>query len=670
MAKQTKNWSADNQAYLMLRIKAIGNRLEWYKASRMEKKENVKEPTNTAEIKQLKRIAGKMSAPPAIEKLVQQLGLSTFERDLLVWCAALELNTGFAELTSSIQQNPSSALPTFTTALAVLPNAHWSAISPQSPLRYWGLIEVNQTPFITKSNLKINEHILHYLAGVQHLHQSLKEMLEPVAVQSYLAPSQVELAEAILKSYSDKKENKPAPVIQLSGTNNDDKTAIAAYISYQAGLKLYSLSSYAIPGNVSEGVELARLWNREALLNNYGLFIDCSGLDSSDKAKAYAVTSFIQSVHSLAITNAEGLTFQEKRPVIAFDIKKPDSAEQLLLWTKVSHSNGNNEALQLGKLASQFNLSANTIYKAGNEVFAADSNEYSQDEKYNKEVQKKLWKICCDYSRPQLDELAQRIIPVADWNDIVLPEEQKSRLREIAAQVKQRSKVYNDWGFASKTSRGLGISALFAGESGTGKTMAAEVLANDLQLDLYKIDLSKVVNKYIGETEKNLKRVFDAAEDGGAILLFDEADALFGKRSEVKDSHDRYSNIEVSYLLQRMEAYRGLAILTTNMKKSLDTAFLRRLRFIVHFPFPDAVQRAEIWKKIFPEDAPVQDLDNEKLSRLSLPGGSIRNIALNAAFYAAHENSKVGMHHISKAAKAEYDKIEKPLTNMEMKGWQ
>jgi SpoVK/Ycf46/Vps4 family AAA+-type ATPase len=251
-----------------------------------------------------------------------------------------------------------------------------------------------------------------------------------------------------------------------------------------------------------------------------------------------------------------------------------------------------------------------------------------------------------------------------------LPDEQLNRLREIAAQVKQRSKVYNDWGFALKTSRGLGISALFAGESGTGKTMAAEVLANDLQLDLYKIDLSKVVNKYIGETEKNLKRVFDAAEDGGAILLFDEADALFGKRSEVKDSHDRYSNIEVSYLLQRMEAYRGLAILTTNMKKALDTAFLRRLRFIVHFPFPDTAQRAEIWKKIFPGNTPVQDLDNEKLSKLSLPGGSISNIALNAAFYAAGENKKVSMYHISKAAKAEYDKIEKPLTNIEIKGWQ
>ena len=182
--------------------------------------------------------------------------------------------------------------------------------------------------------------------------------------------------------------------------------------------------------------------------------------------------------------------------------------------------------------------------------------------------------------------------------------EQKWLLRQIAIHVRQRAKVYQTWGFASKGSRGLGISALFAGLSGTGKTMAGEVLANELKLDLYRIDLSQVVSKYIGETEKNLRRVFDAAEEGAAILLFDEADALFGKRSEVKDSHDRYANIEVSYLLQRMETYRGLAILTTNQKSAIDLAFLRRIRFVVEFPFPEAAQRAEIWRRIFPRRPP------------------------------------------------------------------
>ncbi|MEA3323831.1 MAG: ATP-binding protein, partial [Euryarchaeota archaeon] len=235
--------------------------------------------------------------------------------------------------------------------------------------------------------------------------------------------------------------------------------------------------------------------------------------------------------------------------------------------------------------------------------------------------------------------------------------------------VRERSKVYEDWGFADRSVSGLGISALFAGASGTGKTMAAEVLANELRLDLYRIDLSQVVSKYIGETEKNLRRVFDAAEEGGAILLFDEADALFGKRSEVKDSHDRYANIEISYLLQRMEAYRGLAILTTNMKSAIDTAFLRRIRFIVHFPFPDAEQRGEIWERIFPASTPTDGLDAGKLSRLNIAGGNIRNIALNAAFLAADTGDKVRMKHLLRAARSEYAKMEKPLTEAEIGGW-
>ena len=188
--------------------------------------------------------------------------------------------------------------------------------------------------------------------------------------------------------------------------------------------------------------------------------------------------------------------------------------------------------------------------------------------------------------RTRLDDLAQRIDPAAGWDDLVLPALQLEAIRRVAQHVRHRATVYDAWGFAARSARGLGISALFAGASGTGKTMAAEVLAAELRLDLYRIDLRRVVSKYIGETEKNLRRVFDAAEDSGAILLFDEADALFGKRSEVKDSHDRYANIEVSYLLQRMEAYRGLAILTTNLKSALDPAFLRRIRFVVAVPLP------------------------------------------------------------------------------------
>ncbi|MFO0729698.1 MAG: ATP-binding protein [Nitrospiraceae bacterium] len=250
-----------------------------------------------------------------------------------------------------------------------------------------------------------------------------------------------------------------------------------------------------------------------------------------------------------------------------------------------------------------------------------------------------------------------------------MPEAQLQVLRGIAAHVRWRALVYDGWGFAAKGARGLGICALFSGASGTGKTMAAEVLANELRLDLYRIDLSAMVSKYIGETEKNLRRVFDAAEEGGAILLFDEADALFGKRSEVKDSHDRYANIEVSYLLQRIEAYRGLAVLTSNLKNSLDQAFIRRIRFIVHFPFPDTAQRIEIWRRIFPSGAPMEQLSLEKLARLNLTGGSIRNLALNAAFLAADAGEPVGMKHLLAAAQCEYTKLEKPLSEAEVGGW-
>jgi SpoVK/Ycf46/Vps4 family AAA+-type ATPase len=235
--------------------------------------------------------------------------------------------------------------------------------------------------------------------------------------------------------------------------------------------------------------------------------------------------------------------------------------------------------------------------------------------------------------------------------------------------VRQRARVYDEWGFGDRNARGLGVAVLFSGGSGTGKTLAAEVLAGDLALDLYRIDLSSVVSKYIGETEKNLRRVFDAAEESGAILLFDEADALFGKRSEVKDSHDRYANIEVSYLLQRMEAYRGLAILTTNLRSALDASFQRRLRFIVNFPFPDAVQREAIWLRSVPQATPTDALDFRKLARLNVTGGSIRNISLNAAFLAADEGAPLSMRHLHAAAHAESAKLERPLAETETRGW-
>jgi len=341
------------------------------------------------------------------------------------------------------------------------------------------------------------------------------------------------------------------------------------------------------------------------------------------------------------------------------------------MWHTALEDSSSNVTGVLEPLVSQFSLSSSPIRSVATQALkslAVEGQEIAQASGENS-FGRRLWNACRIQARPRLDGLAQRIEASAQWDDLVLAERQKHVLKEIAVHVRQRAKVYQSWGFATKGMRGLGISALFAGASGTGKTMAAEVLADELRLDLYRIDLSQVVSKYIGETEKNLRRVFDAAEEGAAILLFDEADALFGKRTEVKDSHDRYANIEVSYLLQRMEAYRGLAILTTNRKSALDQAFLRRIRFVVEFPFPEAPERVEIWRRVFPAATPTEGLRLDRLARLTAAGGNIRNIALGAAFLAADAGEPVRMAHLLSAARSEFAKLEKPLTDVEIAGW-
>jgi SpoVK/Ycf46/Vps4 family AAA+-type ATPase len=349
------------------------------------------------------------------------------------------------------------------------------------------------------------------------------------------------------------------------------------------------------------------------------------------------------------------------RPHLRFTVNRPLAIEQKQLWTHA-----------LGEHAARLNGALDAIvtqFRVSTEVMAHAAEALRAQPAAACDVERQVWHACRDSIRHRLDDLAQRVEPVATWDDLVLPDAQLATLRQVVAHVGHRLKVFEEWGFAGKSARGLGISVLFTGESGTGKTMAAEVLANALHLDLYRIDLASMVSKYIGETEKNLRRVFDAAEDSGTILLFDEADALFGKRSEIKDSHDRYANIEVSYLLQRMEAYRGLAILTTNLKGALDVAFQRRLRFIVRFPFPDQALRERIWRGSFPSLTPLDRIDHRKLAQLNVAGGHIRNIAVNAAFIAAEAGLPLGMNHLLQAARSEGVKRERPFSDAEMRGW-
>ncbi len=624
--------------------------------------QNTPEPERRDELTQaLQEAAETTAVPPPLETLGEAFGLTPFESDLLLVCAGMELDSTFATLCAAAQGDPRCTYPTFGLALAALPEAHWSALTPAAPLRHWRLVEVVGGDTLTTGPLRIDERVLHHLIGVPYLDERLQGLVEPLRIPGEIPPSQNALARQIAGLWSRMAGVPDGPVIHLCGDEDAGKHAVAAAASATLGLQLHTIRAADIPATIDEQQVLARLWEREAALSGSALLLDCHDLGGTDNLRP--AISLLERVQGMLIVASREPLQAPKRPLIRLDVDKPSAAEQQTLWEKalgpVAHKlNG-----QIETLTTQFDLGVRGIRAASAEVLEGLSQEPVEA------PGAMLWEVCRAQSRPRLDGLAQRIEPAAGWVDLVLPESQRHILRDLATHVRQRAKVYEGWGFATKGARGLGISALFAGASGTGKTMAAEVLAGELRLDLYRIDLSQVVSKYIGETEKNLRRVFDAAEEGGAVLLFDEADALFGKRGEVKDSHDRYANIEVSYLLQRMESYRGLAILTTNMKSALDTAFLRRIRFIVRFPFPDAEQRSEIWRRIFPPDTPTEGLNASKLARLNVAGGNIRNIALNAAFLAADAREPVRMAHLLRAAYSEYAKLEKPLTEAEIGGW-
>lgn len=267
-----------------------------------------------------------------------------------------------------------------------------------------------------------------------------------------------------------------------------------------------------------------------------------------------------------------------------------------------------------------------------------------------------------------LTDVAEEIHATVGWPDLVLPAGPARQLRELCDMVRGRTTVLDDWGFASRVSSGVGTTALFAGPSGTGKTLAAKVIAGELSLPIFRIDLARVVSKWIGETEKNLDRVFRAAEDSNAILFLDEADALLGKRSEIHDSHDRYANLEISYLLQKMELYDGVCIMATNMPQQMDEAFMRRLALTVFFPLPDQAQRLEIWKRLWPAGMPrAADVDLERLSLHKLTGGHIKNILLAAAYLAAADRTEVNMALIQHALGREYQKLGKHLSEADLR---
>jgi hypothetical protein len=587
--------------------------------------------------------SARMERPPALGSLAAAFGLSPFEANLLLLCAGVELDGALAVACGRAQGLDRPAPPTFSLALAVLPEAHWSALAPDAPLRRFRLLEVGDGETLVSSPLRIDERVLHALAGAPTMDARLCALLRPAAAPEALPPSHVEIAERVAALWNGRG---PWPVAHLSSPTPNASEAVAAAAAARLGLRLYVLRAEDVPADASDQEALTRLWVRESILSGAALL-----LDAGDGFEASA-SAFVDRTGGVLMT--AGLApLPTRRPSTRFDVPVPTAAEARNLWREALGDGAAAMNGQVDALASQFRLDPVTIRAISASRLSLDT----------------VWDACRARTRPRLEGLAERVESAAGWDDLVLPEGQTAVLREIAAHVRNRRRVYDEWGFAARGGRGLGISALFAGPSGTGKTMASEVIANALRLDLYRIDLSAVVSKYIGETEKNLRKVFDAADQGAAILLFDEADALFGKRSEVKDSHDRYANIEVSYLLQRMEAYRGLAILTTNRKEALDTAFLRRIRFVVTFPFPDAAQRAAIWRRAFPAETPTEGLEADRLARLNVAGGNIRNIALNAAFLAADAEEPVRMPHLLRAARSECAKIEKAPSEAEIGGW-
>jgi hypothetical protein len=583
-----------------------------------------------------------LAIEPAIDTLAGAFGLTPFERHLLLLLAGVEMDGELAELCVVAGGPQRHGAVTVGMALALLPHAHWSALSPARPLRRWHLLELGNGPLLTASTMRVDERVLHYLAGVDAPEPRMDGVLRRCRPGRLVADAHQALAAAIAGDWEPGADG--WPVVQLHGGERDGSEDIAALVAAELGWELDAVCAEHLPVTPIDRHRFATLWTRESILRGAALLVEATA-PSRD-----AVGELAGAIRGpLLVAAPEALPL--RRSSRAYPVERTTERERRSLWRQ---SLGPRHAARKGlveTLASRFALSARAIGDSASAVHAAIAAGADP-----------VAAVRAGRGRPatRLDELAQRVEPVATWKDLVVPDPVSDTLRAIAAQVRHRATVYEEWGFAARGRRGLGITALFTGESGTGKTMAAEVLANDLSLYLYVIDLSGVVSKYIGETEKNLARVFDAAEDG-AILLFDEADALFGKRTEVRDSHDRYANVEVSYLLQRMETYRGLAILTTNLKTALDRAFQRRLRFVAAFPFPDAALRERIWRGVFPPGTPVSRLDWSRLAGIAMSGGSIRNVAVNAAFLAADAGQSVRMRHVLQAARTEFVKLERPV---------
>lgn len=641
-----------------------------------------------------KKISGKIST--SIEEGIYlslfHLGclfqLNSFEVDCLLLCLAIELDLKYERLYAYIHNDVTKKSPTVDLILQLLCSTAEERkkartfFSSDSTLFKYNLISFpfgkqdEKIPFLSRS-LKLDERVTNFLLESKEIDKKISPFVRLIRPSSNLndvvIPDELKSKVRDLSLKMKEEMNNPKShssilksIFYFKGPSGNSQRETIEAICNELGLFILEVDFDMLMDSEIPFDFILKIVLREALFQRSVVYF--RGFDrllAEEDKKRKEKNLFIKEIEEfpgiIFIEGSKSWTLSNNRVPLnffSFDFEIPLYPLRKKLWERYLGGNLGRNNLDISDLAEKFKLTKEQIRNAVN---VAVSEATIKDPSSPKITMEDLYKGCRLSSNQNLISLSRKIIPKYSWEDIVLPKEKLTQLKEICSYVKYKHVVYGDWGFGEKLSLGKGLNALFFGPSGTGKTMAAEIVAGDLSLDLYKIDLSAVVSKYIGETEKNLNKIFTEAETSNSIIFFDEADAIFGKRSEVKDAHDRYANIEVAYLLQKMEEYEGIVILATNFRKNMDDAFVRRIHFTVEFPFPDEINRLGIWKRVFPGKAPVaKDIDYEFLAKkMKIAGGNIKNIAVCSAFLAAEDSKKINMRHVIRAVKREFLKMGK-----------
>ena len=658
----TDTWRTENAVWLLTRLERLQLQMQRLSSSNDTVRGSIERLERRLHLLEDQMVAG--SGRPALRVLSTIAGLSPEEEELLLVAAAPTLDGRLARTCAELQRDGRRDHATGQLALElVFPDEAERLVAadllmPHRTLRRLGLVELvdDDEPMLLR-RLAVDDRMTDYLRGVNRPDDRLEPFLRPLPPAAGGTATEA-LATQVLRLLGRDVEH--WPTVNLVGPRDAGSQGAVAEACAGLGLRPWVLDLERFAD--AEPHVRARLLpglGREALLGRLALVVD---IDSAPPGaeRTRAVDELVEQLAAPLFLLSEERCPTQSAAVHVLRVTRPDAGEQRSMWRAALDLHPHTVNGEIESIVHQFDFGPGTIQQVVERV------AHEADAPITAE---RLWDACRGQTAGALEGIAQRIEPWFGWEDIVVPDSVLGQLQELAQQVQHRATVYEHWGFGEQLSRGRGITALFAGPSGTGKTMAAEILARHLRLDLHRVDLAGVVSKYVGETEKNLRRIFDTAERTGTILLFDEADALFGSRTEVRDSHDRYANLEINYLLQRMEDYTGLAILATNRRAALDNAFMRRLRFVVEFEFPGPEHRRRIWDRVFPPTAALGDVDAGLLSRMEITGGNIRSIAVNAAFLAAHDGSPIRMDHVMRSAAREYAKLSKPVSSIEFGEW-